>query len=164
MKAVLIEKARMADCGVVSLLIEELLLELEPKLKEKISNMNLLQITKNLICNRNIYAFIAREKENPIGVITLHECAAIYAGGLFGEISELFVKQEFRSCNVGQKLLAAATELANQLGWQRLEVGTPNAEKWSRTISFYKKNGFKEIGPRLRFLPEKLAITKPYHP
>ena len=161
MKSVLIEKANATDWEVVSSLVKELILELEPESREEISGMNLSQITKNLIGSGKVYAFIAREGENPIGIITLHECAAIYAGGLFGEISELFVKQEFRSCNVGQRLLASAMELANQLGWNRLEVGAPPAQKWSRTISFYKENGFKEIGPRLRRLTSKQTQTKP---
>ena len=33
--------------------------------------------------------------------------------------------------------------------WRVLEVGAPAFPRWSRTIAFYKNNGFKEIGPRL---------------
>ncbi len=50
-----------------------------------------------------------------IGVITLHECAAIYAGGIFGEISELYVKPEFSSLKVGELLLASAIEYGKDL-------------------------------------------------
>jgi hypothetical protein len=33
-----------------------------------------------------------------------------------------------------------------------LEVGAPDVPRWQRTVDFYKRNGFKEVGPRL-YLP-----------
>ncbi len=30
-----------------------------------------------------------------------------------------------------------------------LEVGAPSVPKWQRTVDFYLRNGFEEVGPRL---------------
>ena len=93
--------------------------------------------------------FIAYDDKIPIGVLTLHGCGAIYAGGVFAEISELFVNQKYRSSGIGKKMLQIAKKEAQRRGWKRIEVGAPNKEEWSKTLSFYLNNGFKEIGPRL---------------
>ncbi len=87
-----------------------------------------------------------------MGVITLHECAAIYAGGVFGEISELYVTPAFRSQGVAAALLLEAQAEGVARGWKRLEVGAPTQPKWHRTLAFYETQGFLETGPRLRRL------------
>jgi predicted S18 family serine protease len=76
----------------VSELVKSLLLELSPSAKEEIEGSSLENLTKDLLNSSKIWAFLAKKNETFIGVITLHECAAIYAGGVFGEISELYVK------------------------------------------------------------------------
>lgn len=80
------------------------------------------------------------------------ECAAIYAGGVFGEISELYVRPEYRSSEIGGLLLSSALEKARELKWKRLEVGSPPPNENPRTIKFYEKKGFKCTGSRLRCL------------
>ena len=148
--AVEIRIATEGDSQTVAELVTELLLELEPEVKDELIEMNLPKLTLNLLSKFKIIAFIAFDDEKPIGVITLHECAAIYAGGVFAEISELFVRPEYRSNGIGKKLLKAANQEALNRHWSRIEVGAPKQEKWPKTISFYLNNGFKEIGPRLR--------------
>ena len=32
-----------------------------------------------------------------------------------------------------------------------IEVGAPDLPRWQRTVDFYKRYGFTEIGPRLAF-------------
>ena len=114
-----------------------------------INQSALSEIAKTLIEDRKVFAFLAIDEGESIGVITLHECAAIYAGGLFGEISELYVMPKHRSQNVGQLLIGSAVEKAKELGWKRLEVGSPPEDEWPRTIEFYTSNGFSSIGKRL---------------
>jgi GNAT superfamily N-acetyltransferase len=82
----------------------------------------------------------------------MNECAAIYAGGKFGEISELYVRPEYRSNGVAARLLEAAGKHAEECGWKRLEVGAPTQPAWERTLKFYLREGFEEVGPRLRKL------------
>jgi GNAT superfamily N-acetyltransferase len=107
--------------------------------------------TRNLLQGGDpVWAFLAEAGGSLIGVITLNECAAIYAGGRFGEISELYVSARFRALGVGKRLLAAAVQFARQRGWSRLEVGPPELPKWERAVTFYRQAGFSEVGPRLK--------------
>jgi len=96
-----------------------------------------------------VWAILAKIEEAPVGVIVLNECAAIYAGGVFGEISELYVLPEFRSKNIGAMLLKAADQFAAEKGWSLLEVGAPGLPRWQSTVDFYLNNGFSVIGPRM---------------
>lgn len=96
-----------------------------------------------------VVAFLAFEDNECIGVMTLNECAAIYNGGPFGQISELYVSPDARSKGIGSQLLNAAVKHARERGWPKLEVGAPSVPTWQRTVDFYKANGFFEIGPRL---------------
>ncbi|MCJ8299425.1 MAG: GNAT family N-acetyltransferase [Pseudomonadales bacterium] len=136
----------------VAELVKELLVELEPGNAAAIDNMQLAQIAKSLLSSGKMWAFLVRHNDSNIAVITLHECAAIYAGGVFGEISELFVKPEYRSAKVGDLLLRSAIDKSRELGWKRLEVGSPPANESPRTIKFYENKGFKCSGLRLRYL------------
>lgn len=136
----------------VSELVSDLLVELEPSAADKIESMRLEQVTRTLLNSSKIWAFLAKLDGTAIGVITLHECAAIYAGGTFGEISELYVKPEYRSLKIGDLLLSSATQKGRALGWKRLEVGSPPPNESPRTIKFYESKGFKCTGSRLRCL------------
>lgn len=110
------------------------------------------QVVRALLADSKIWAFLAMHDDSAIGVITLHECAAIYVGGIFGEVSELYVKPDYRSSKVGNLLLRSAVEKGRESGWKRLEVGSPPANESPRTIKFYEDEGFKCTGSRLRFL------------
>jgi GNAT superfamily N-acetyltransferase len=147
MKTVEIIEATNVHAPLVASQVMALLLELDAEID--INQSVLSEIAKSLIEDRKIFAFLAIDEGESIGVITLHECAAIYAGGLFGEISELYVMPKHRSQNVGQLLIGSAVEKAKELGWKRLEVGSPPEDEWPRTIEFYKSNGFSSIGKRL---------------
>ena len=96
--------------------------------------------------------FLAERHGQAVGVILLCPCAAIYAGGSFGEISELYVTPAQRSTGVARALIAAALAEGRRRGWSRLEVGAPAQPAWSRSLAFYQREGFAEIGPRLRLL------------
>lgn len=84
-----------------------------------------------------------------VAVLCLATSVSIYAGGAFGVITELYVEPEQRSTGIGVRLLQRACEFGRERGWDRVEVGAPNAVTWERTVSFYRRNGFNEIGPRL---------------
>ncbi|MEE9587009.1 MAG: GNAT family N-acetyltransferase [Hyphomicrobiaceae bacterium] len=90
------------------------------------------------------------EAGNCLGLLMLNQCAAIYAGGRFGEITELYVQSPARSLGVGRRLIEAARVFAKERGWTRLEVGAPDVPRWQRTVDFYRGYGFEEVGPRLR--------------
>ena len=97
------------------------------------------------------FAYVAFDQDDdPVGVITVSTVSAIYAAGVVGTIQELYVAPTSRSTGVGRELLARIVEVGRRSGWNRIEVGAPGQEQWSRTINFYKANGFTEIGPRLQ--------------
>lgn len=95
------------------------------------------------------WAFIAEHQGEAVGLITLNECCSIYAGGSFGEIPELYVAPQWRSRALGEQLIDHAKAFARSRGWKNIEVGAPDLERWSRSIAFYKRLGFVEVGPRL---------------
>ena len=91
------------------------------------------------------------DDEDVVGVLTLVETIAIYAGGKIGVLNELYVVPEYRSEGVGKILLDAAKDLGEQRGWVRLEVTTPG-EEYAKTLRFYEREGFMAIGPRYKFM------------
>jgi len=101
--------------------------------------------------DEGVWAFLATTRDGrDVGVVTLNECAAIYASGRFGEISELYVTPDARSKQVGALLIEAATRFGRKRKWPFIEVGSPSVPTWQRTVDFYLKRGFEEIGPRLQ--------------
>jgi GNAT superfamily N-acetyltransferase len=97
--------------------------------------------------------FLAFSESNQcMGVVTIAESHAIYAGGRFGVIREFYVSPEKRSSKIGHELLSTVIEYSRIRNWKRIEVGAPNSQKWERTVSFYIREGFVEIGPRLKFV------------
>lgn len=109
-------------------------------------------IAQEVLPLESVSGFLAKIDSAPVGVVLMNECAAIYAGGKFGEISELYVRPEYRSNGVAARLLEAAGKHAEECGWKRLEVGAPTQPAWERTLKFYLREGFEEVGPRLRKL------------
>lgn len=98
-------------------------------------------------------AFLALDHtDEPIGVITLTDAVAIYAGGRYGIISELYVVPGRRSAGVGHQLLAAVRAEAGRQGWQRIDVTAPPDGRWGRTVAFYEQNGFVLTGRKLKLL------------
>jgi GNAT superfamily N-acetyltransferase len=143
------------DAVHVAQLVYELLIELTAPETWGVSLDQTLAITRTLLDDKLIAALLATSSDGEVaGVLTLNECAAVYAGGRFGEICELYVRQNHRGSGAGRLLIAAAKELAAARKWTRLEVGTPPEDVWSRTVAFYHREGFIHSGARLR-LPIK---------
>ena len=138
-----------------SILVGEMVYEMENELwGEAAGNLDknaFIESAKRLIdSNDNFWAFLAKNESNtPVGVITLSESCAIYAGGKFGEIMEMFIFPEYRSAGIGHELVVFAKKFAVEKNWKILEVGSPAQPRWARTYDFYVREGFKEIGPRL---------------
>lgn len=138
-----------ADAERVGRLTFDLLDELFPELGYQLDGC--VEAAASLLADgTGVWAFVAiGPDEQDVGVVTLNECAAIYAGGRFGEISELYVAPDHRSSGVGAQLVAAAAGFGRERGWPDLEVGAPGVPAWQRTVDFYLRNGFEEVGPRL---------------
>ncbi len=91
------------------------------------------------------------DDQDVVGILTLVETLALYAGGRIGVVNELYVVPAYRSEGVGKMLLDEAKSLAEARGWVRLEVTTPG-EDYPKTLRFYEREGFMAIGPRYKYL------------
>lgn len=141
------------DAPDVAALISRLLVELYPDLEATYRIERLEPVARELLRSRNVFGLVAESPTGEIvGVMMLNQCEAIYALGRFGEISELYVDDDHRSCGVGAALIRAGIELARARGWSMLEVGAPDVPRWQKTVDFYMRNGFLTVGPRL-YLP-----------
>ncbi|WP_085794285.1 GNAT family N-acetyltransferase [Falsiruegeria litorea] len=143
----LVRVARSDEGSVVARLIAALLSELDGAPVDPVA---VGKSAETVLALPSVTAFLAFVGDEAVGVLVLNECAAIYAGGVFGEISELYVAPEWRSAGVARLLVQVAQGFGQERGWKRLEVGAPPQPGWSRTLAFYRREGFEEVGPRLR--------------
>ncbi|MCQ6557254.1 GNAT family N-acetyltransferase [Paenibacillus mendelii] len=147
-----IRKANIKDSVIVSNMINKLDSELSGI--SYTENEDLVKISGELLHESvNYIVFLAYEgTDNYVGLISVTESNAVYAGGRFGIIHELYVTPERRSANIGGQLFNVVKALGKEKEWKRIEVGAPNSIKWGRTIDFYRRMGFEEIGPRMKFV------------
>jgi GNAT superfamily N-acetyltransferase len=160
-----IVRAAEADRATVLDLVERLLVELEgpgrhPEPREGSRTLQATQEFAGLDRRRvlaaleaaadRFVAFLAREGGKPVGVLTLTEHFAIYAGGRYGVIDELYVVPGRRSSGVGRRLVEAAAAFGREKGWRRIDVTAPPGAAWERSVRFYETRGFVFTGPKLR--------------
>jgi GNAT superfamily N-acetyltransferase len=143
-----VRRANTQDAPVVARLVDALLAELSDtpsKLAQRAETaLRLLTIEDR------IFGFLATDGAHPIGAMMVSEGISIYAGGAFGIITELYIVPSHRSSGVAQRLIDAGATLGRERGWRQLEVGAPHQPTWARSLKFYLRNGFTEIGPRLK--------------
>jgi GNAT superfamily N-acetyltransferase len=146
--AITIRTASHAEAGLVADLVADLLTELSGG--EEVDREEIRATTAELMSDGVVTALLARDGREVVGALMLNECAAVHAGGRFGEISELYVRPDRRSQGIASQLLAVARRIAGAREWKRLEVGAPDPRAWARTKAFYEREGFTEVGPRLK--------------
>jgi GNAT superfamily N-acetyltransferase len=146
-----VRTAGLADAVIVGTLIARLLDELDEGTSHDAAEYADRAAALLRLADR-VWGLLATLDSTPVGVLMLNECAAIYAGGIFGEITELYVEPACRSRGIGPALTEAAFAFARARRWKRLEVGAPPQPQWARTRQFYLREGFIEVGPRLRWL------------
>lgn len=144
-----IRPASVADSETIAGLVLKLLDELSGEHPSGYTLTDLAHTAKALLREEAIVALLVEKAGAAIAVVVLNPCASLYAGH-FGEITEFYVMPEFRSAGVGADLITAAISTSRARSWTRLEVGTPELPAWDRTASFYRRNGFIEIGARMK--------------
>lgn len=155
-------KIHMADAsqiGTVLTLIEELLAELgeegEEFLgidREKLERDIRRDLASNQAWGRFIPLLAIDEDGAPIGVLTLFESFAIYAGGAYGVINEIYVRPEHRFQGVGTRLVEEAMIIARRRRWFRVDVTGPEKDAETPAVRFYERVGFEFVGRKLRRL------------
>jgi len=99
---------------------------------------------------------IAEADGEIVGVLTASWQRAIHVPGVYATIQDLWVDGAWRSRGVGAELVEALASQARARGVSRLEVGLPRETfaAIASTESFYRRNGFEHLGPRMRRLLE----------
>jgi GNAT superfamily N-acetyltransferase len=147
-----IERAGFEQNDKIIELVVKLLVELEGNSAE-FEAIDRAKVLADWSRNREkVHAFLAKtEDDRVVGISTLVETFAIYAGGNYGVIDEMYVDAEFRSAGVGKMLIDVVKEFGHAKNWLRIDVTAPPEEQWTRTVQFYEKQGFVFTGPKLRF-------------
>ena len=145
-----VRRARADERGIVLDLVEALLAELEER-PEEFAGIDRRRVVAALDATGDRFAaFLAVDARRAVGVLTLTEHVAIYAGGRYGVIDELYVAAEHRSGGAGARLVAAARTHGIRRGWRRIDVTAPPGPVWERSVRFYERLGFVFTGPKLR--------------
>lgn len=147
-----IQRATVTNAHEIAIMVGELLHEIMSAIGIQAFNFDLDETTARLedfIDQEKYFVFVAKgDHASPVGFIALYESYALYAEGAFGTIPELFVRPEFRSKDIGRRLIEQAKSFGDSRAWKRLEVTTPPLPQFDKTLAFYEKEGFTITGGR----------------
>lgn len=93
-------------------------------------------------------ALIFEESGSAIGFATFYESFALYAGGSYMTVTELYMESARRSKGYGATALAWLKEYGKQEGYSRIELTTPPQPEFQRSLDFYLQNDFEVTGGR----------------
>jgi GNAT superfamily N-acetyltransferase len=145
-----IEVAQPHEIYAVLELVEELLMELEDEgqglpwiNREKLH----AAIRRNLDSEAGshsgpgrLLAVLAKEETGvAVGMLLLSQCFALYAGGEYGVIDEVFVRPEYRGQDIERQLLDEAVAIATRKGWLHLDITGPEGERSERAARFSRE-------------------------
>ncbi|HEX6204639.1 MAG TPA: GNAT family N-acetyltransferase [Solirubrobacterales bacterium] len=147
-----VREAGADDVGAVATAIEALLLELGGRRPER-SELE-TEVRAHLEDPDGASVLIAEADGNVVGVLSASWQRAIHVPGVYATIQDLWVDEDWRSRGVGAELVEAIASQARTRGVSRLEVGLPRETfaAIASTESFYRRNGFEHLGPRMRRL------------
>lgn len=141
-----IRRAFPSDGDAVLTLVNKLLVELGGRpVAQDVGRLATELILRDV--ERGIIA-LAEESGTFLGLCTLSYQYAVWAGGRYGIIQELFVEPERRGTGIGRQLLTYVMNEAQRAGCRLIEVGTPKDSP--HLDAFYERLGFVPIGPRFR--------------
>jgi len=146
-----ITAAQPSDATTIAQLIGDLLQEIMAAIGTQAFTFSLDETagrTRSWLEDGSYTVLLARDGDRLIGLLALSECRALYAGGRFGIIPELYVCPDQRSQGVGRALVEEAKQRARSKGWTRLEVTTPPLPQFERALLFYERQGFSRSGGR----------------
>jgi len=82
---------------------------------------------------------------------TLTESTAIYGGGKYGVLDEIYTVSRFRSRHGDLDLRSEIRELAIKKGWGRIDVAAPT-DAWYRTVRFCRNQQFRLTVPKFKYV------------
>jgi GNAT superfamily N-acetyltransferase len=147
-----IRPAAATDAGAVAVAVEQLLLELGGRRPPR---EQLLAEVEAALADPGIGAILVAEAgDDLVGVLSASWQRALHVPGRYATIQDLWVDQAWRSRRLGAELVEALVALCAEQGVGRIEVGLPRESfaAIEATESFYRRNGFEHLGPRMRRL------------
>ena len=152
--AVTIRRGTSADARILAGMITDLVAEFSGAAPERPNEPDegVLACTRRMLNLRGAFwALVAEADGAPIGVLMIHERAALRAGDVYGKLTEMFIAPAWRGRGVGGRIIAEAAALGRERGWTRLEVGRPTTVDTARAHAVFRRNGFSECAEeRLR--------------
>jgi GNAT superfamily N-acetyltransferase len=151
--AALIRRGTMADAQTLAAMITALVAEFSGAPPERLpeADAGVLACTRRMLQLRGAFwALVAERDGRPVGVLMIHERAALRAADVYGKLTELYVAPEARGRGIGGRLIAEAATLGRERGWTRLEVGRPTTVDSAKAHAVFRRNGFVESDERLR--------------
>lgn len=147
-----VREAGADDVEAVAAAVEALLLELGGRRPER-SDLE-AEVRAHLDDPDGASVLIAEADGSVVGVLSASWQRAIHVPGVYATIQDLWVDEAWRSRGVGAELVEAIASQARTRGVSRLEVGLPRETfaAIASTESFYRRNGFEHLGPRMRRL------------
>lgn len=147
-----VREAGADDVEAVALAVESLLLELGGRRPER-SDIE-AEVRALLDDPAGGSVLIAEADGKVVGMLSASWQRAIHVPGVYATIQDLWVDEAWRSRGVGAELVEAIASQARTRGVSRLEVGLPRETfaAIASTESFYRRNGFEHLGPRMRRL------------
>jgi GNAT superfamily N-acetyltransferase len=145
-----VREAGAEDVTAVAVAIESLLAELGGRRPER---SQLEAEVKALLADPEGGSVLVAEADGRlVGVLSASWQRAIHVPGVYATIQDLWVDAACRG--VGAELVEAIASQARRRGVGRLEVGLPRETfaAIASTESFYRRNGFEPLGPRMRRL------------
>ncbi len=147
-----IRPATAADAGAVAVAVEALLLELGGR---RPPGEELRAEVEATLADPGIGPILVAESgEGLVGVLSASWQRALHVPGRYATIQDLWVDPAWRSRRLGAELVEALVAHCRERGVTRIEVGLPREtfDAIDATESFYRRNGFDHLGPRLRRL------------
>ena len=147
-----VREAGADDVAAVAAAVESLLLELGGRRPER--SVLETEVRALLDDPAGGSVLIAEADGEIVGVLSASWQRAIHVPGVYATIQDLWVDGAWRSRGVGAELVEAVASQARARGVSRLEVGLPRETfaAIASTESFYERNGFEPLGPRMRRL------------
>lgn len=143
--------AQAQDAGVVANLVHQLLDEVSARAGFEafsVDEATSEQTVRRWLEQGHYQALLAYDGDKPVGVATIAQSFALYAGGPIGIIQEFFVESPLRSSGLGAQLLDRIGDLARRRNWSALELCTPPLPEFDKTLAFYRRHGFQPVGGR----------------
>ena len=86
-----------------------------------------------------------------VTLATLTESRAIFGGGRYGVLDEIYTQRKYRSQHGNVDLKPEIREIAIKKGWGRIDVAAPT-DAWYRTVRFYRNQRFRLTVPKFKYV------------